>query len=66
MPRKTSREETEKMVKQFIDDSKASYLLDIQQTRIPQRRRVLLAELDALDSVASKFYKWLNALDDAA
>lgn len=54
------------MVQQFIDDSKASYLLDIQQTRIPERRRLLLAELDALDSVASKFYKWLNALDDAA
>ena len=66
MPRKTARQETEKLVTQFIDDSKASYLTEIQATRVPSRRRQLLFELDALDSVAAKFYKWLTALDDAA
>jgi len=66
MPRKTAREETEKMVQQFIDESKAAYLVDIQQTRVPARRRQLLFELDALDSVAAKFYNWLTSLDDAA
>ncbi len=66
MPRKTAREETEKLVAQFIEDSKAGYLSDIQATRVQTRRQQLLYELDALDSVAAKFYKWLNALDDAA
>lgn len=66
MPRKTARQETEKLVKQFMDDSKAQYLRDIQLTRQPTRRQQLLYELDALDSVSAKFYKWLNALDDAA
>jgi len=66
MPRKTAREETEKLVNQFIEDSRAAYLLDIQQTRVQTRRQQLLYELDALDSVSAKFYKWLTALDDAA
>lgn len=66
MPRKTARQETERLIQQFIEDAKSSYLLDIQQTRVPQRRRQLLFELDALDSVGAKFYKWLNGLGDAA
>lgn len=66
MPRKTARQETERMVKQFIDESKAAYLVDIQATRVYSRRRQLLYELDALDTVAAKFYNWLTSLDDAA
>ena len=66
MARKTAREEATKLLTRCVDETKAAYLLDIQQTRQPSRRRQLLYELDSLDSVAAKLYKWLNGLDNAA
>ena len=66
MARKSAREEAGKIMKQFVEETKAGYLQDIQATRIPSRRRQLLFELDALDSVAAKLYGWLNGLEDAA
>ena len=66
MARKTAKEEAGKLMKLFVQQTKDKYLRDITATRQPGRRRQLLYELDALDSVAGKLYDWLNGLEDAA
>ena len=60
MPRKTARQETEKLMNQFMDQATERLLQKITTTRQMKRRQVALKTLDALDLVKAEFYAWLN------
>lgn len=66
MPRRTARQETERMFNQFLQEAKDGLTRDILSTRQPKRRKGLLTEIDALDRVEARFYAWVNGVTENA
>ncbi len=66
MPRRTAKQETERMFNQFLQEAKDGLNRDISSTRQFKRRKGLLREIDALDRVEARFYSWVNGVTDNA
>ncbi len=66
MPRRTAKQETERMFGRFLQEAKAGLTQDILSTRQPKRRKALLTEIDALDRVEARFYAYVNGVTDNA
>lgn len=66
MARRSTREEAGKFMQGFFDEAKDLLTRDILSTRQPIRREELLKEIDALDRVHSRFYNWINGVEDNA
>ena len=66
MPRKSTQEEASKYMEGFFAEAKELLTADILKTRQPTRREELLKEIDALDRVHSRFYNWINGVNDDA
>ena len=63
MARRTAAAETEELMKVFFSETEQDYIIKIKATRQPKRRKVMLAELDALDAVKGRFYHWINGVN---
>ena len=66
MPRRSTKEEAAKFMASFFEEAKQLLTDDILKTRQPLRREELLKEIDALDKVHSRFYNWVNGVEDNA
>lgn len=60
MARKTAVEETTRLMEQFFVEADEGLVMELKLTRQPKRRKLMLATLDSLDTVRTRYYHWLN------
>ena len=61
MARRTALAEATDLINRFFTETKDGYMKDVLATRIPERRSVLLSEVDVLDKVEGRYYAWINS-----